>query len=207
MRIKDVMFAGLALGWVVTVGCGDDTSGGGGSAQGGEAAVGGEAATGGGGAAALDPHYACVEANLIEARKLSGPGFDAEQGGFLGATSASYVVSTTQIYVPKEKQGPFLGLATAVSTQLEATDGLVAYALGYDSGCEVNRTLSVWESEEKMYAFVGSDAHLEAMSQTTDVSVTGRVTHWTATAEEVEALDWDVARAKLDLVEPSNVYP
>lgn len=207
MRIKDAMFAGLALGWVVAVGCGDDTSDSGGGAQGGATSEGGAAATGGGGAAALDPRYACVETNLIEARKLSGPGFDATQGGFLGATSASYVVSTTQIYVPKAKQGPFLGLVTDVGTQLEATDGLVAYALGYDAGCEVNRTLSVWESEEKMYAFVGSDAHLEAMSQTTEVSVTGRVTHWTATPEEVEALDWDVARAKIAEVDASNLYP
>jgi hypothetical protein len=41
---------------------------------------------------------------------------------------------------------------------------------------------------------------------TTDVSFTGRVTHWTATADEANAYTWDVARAKIADVAPSAVY-
>jgi hypothetical protein len=44
------------------------------------------------------------------------------------------------------------------------------------------------------------------MSRTTEVSLSGRVTHWEATVEELEQLDYDVARAKLESVEPSPLY-
>lgn len=192
-----------ACALVLSVGCGDENgTGTGGSTSGNTGAT--STSTG---KPALDPHYACVETNLLEAHKLFGPQFDIDKGGFLGTPNATYVVSTTQIYVDKAKEGAFINTATAVSAQLDQTDGVVAYALAVDQGCGVNRTLAVWESEAKMYKFVMSGAHATAMGQTTDLSITGRVTHWTATADEVKALTWDVARAKLDPVEPSGIYP
>ena len=44
------------------------------------------------------------------------------------------------------------------------------------------------------------------MGLTTELSLTGKVTHWDATPAEIEALDWDAARAKLAEVEPSPIY-
>jgi hypothetical protein len=57
-----------------------------------------------------------------------------------------------------------------------------------------------------MYAFVLSGAHAEAMGMTLDLSDTGRSTHWDATPEELDTLDWTVANAKLDDVERSEIY-
>ena len=46
----------------------------------------------------------------------------------------------------------------------------------------------------------------KAMGMTTVLTYTGRVTHWSATAEEANAYTWDVARAKIADVEPSAIY-
>lgn len=188
---------------MVLVGCGDSTSDGGGGAGQGGAAQGG----GGGDSAALEALYACEELGFAEFRPLTGREFDLAQGGFLvDPAQTSYVVHTTQIYVSAEQQGDFLAVFGDVAVQLADTEGLVAWAVSGDEACGVNRTLGVWESEQAMYAFVGSGAHATAMGLTTELSLTGKVTHWEATADEVEALDWDVARAKLAEVEPSPIY-
>ncbi len=184
--------------------CGDDeTSPAGGAQSGGGGAGAGAGAAGGGDAyAAL---YDCEEVDFAGG-PLQGPGFDATMGGFIDEPEASYVVATTQIYVADAQIEGFLAAFGPVNAELASTEGLVAHAVGTDSTCGVNRTMSVWTSEQAMFAFVGSGAHALAMSQTNEVSLTGRVTHFTATAAEVEALDWEVVRAKLAAVEPSPVY-
>jgi len=178
------------------MGCGDEGLQG----AGGEGGAGG-AATGNGGAGGAaddDPYaelYACEETSF-QAQPLSGPGYDAATG-FVGTPKSSYVVHTTQIYIRPEKQGEFFQTAGKVAAQLGTTAGLVAFTVGTDSDCGVARTLGVWESEEAMYAFVGSGAHAEAMAKTASLSFSGRTTHWDATPEEVQALTWDDARGKL----------
>jgi heme-degrading monooxygenase HmoA len=196
----------LAATMAVLGGCGDDggsaASGAGGSGSGDGA--GGQA---GGNGLDLEAIYGCDETGYQVARPLTGPNFDAEQGGFLvEPTQATYLVHTTQLYVPADKFATFIELFADISAQLEGVEGLVAWSAGYDEACEVNRTLGIWESEEAMYAFVASGAHAVAMSQTTEISRTGKVTHWEATPEELEQLDFDVARAKLETVEPSPLY-
>ncbi|NUP07933.1 MAG: hypothetical protein HOW73_17955 [Polyangiaceae bacterium] len=210
-----LLFA-AAIGCALTlaVGCGDDGAGGeggdgeqGGSAQGGSV-QGGDPGSGGGsgGSDALDPLYACEEIEFQDFRPMSGPGFDAANGGLLEPFQDTYLISTTQIYTSQEQDGPFLSLAATVMQQLSETPGLVGYALGGDDVCGVNRTLAIWQSEEAMFTFVGSAAHAEAMTKTAEVSLTGRTTHWTATAEEVQALTWDDAREHLADIEPSVAY-
>jgi heme-degrading monooxygenase HmoA len=194
-----------AMGLVLAlVGCGDSASdGGGGAGQGGAA----QSGCGGSDSAALEALYACEELGFTEFRPLTGSEFDLAQGGFLvDPAQTSYVVHTTQIYVSAEKQGDFLAAFGDVAAQLAETEGLVAWAVSGDEACGVNRTLGIWESEQAMYAFVGSGAHATAMGLTTELSLTGKVTNWEATAGEVEALDWDVARTKLAEVEPSPIY-
>jgi hypothetical protein len=200
-----------ALAMAATAACGDDTSSATGAGNAGGGSQTGSSQAGGGGQAGsgvdVDALYACEETNLQVPRPLSGPSFDAEQGGFLSEpTQTTYVVHTTQIYVPAEKQSAFNQLFGPIVGQLGATEGLVAWTVAYDETCGVNRTLGVWESEAAMYEFVATGAHATAMSQTTEVSLSGRVTHWEATVDEVEQLEWSVARAKLEQVEPSPIY-
>jgi hypothetical protein len=60
--------------------------------------------------------------------------------------------------------------------------------------------------EVKKRAKATETAHARAMAATTELSFTGRVTHWSATAAEANAYTWEVARAKIADVEPSAVY-
>lgn len=151
--------------------------------------------------------YDCEEPELMIAQPLAGPGIDPETGALLDPIAGEYIVHTTQI-LPKsdaDSQQAFFGLVGAISAQLMQTPGLVGFSLAVEPNCAFARTLGVWESEEAMYAFVSSGAHLDAMGQTFDVGVTGRVTHWTATAEELPP-SWESAVARLSEVDPLGGY-
>ncbi|NUO53987.1 MAG: hypothetical protein HOV80_34510 [Polyangiaceae bacterium] len=182
---------------VLAAGCGDEASDGGGGG-------GGEGTgAGGGGGEVADPYehlYACDDAGFAEAKPLSGPGYDP-MTGFTGTAKATYVVSATQIFVKPEKQDAFFQQAGKVAVQLGETPGLVAFALGGDTACGDSRTMAVWESEDALYEFVGSGAHVTAMQMAPDLGFTGRTTHWNATGEEVKALTWEKAHEKLAAIE------
>ena len=161
----------------------------------------------GGSTTGLDPSqlYSCKE-EMFGAAPFAGPLWDAEKGGIQGALQANYVLHTTQIYVRPESGEEFGMLAEAVGAEAANIDGLIAFSVGSDNGCGVARTMGIWASEAAMYKLVTSEAHAKAMAATLDVSFTGRVTHWTATAAEANAYTWDVARAKLADVAPSPLY-
>ncbi len=203
--MKGWTMAGLML--VVAAACGDEGSssgegGGGGAANGVTSGAGGQGGDPG------DPYahlYDCEEVAFSEGRPLSGPGYDPETG-LTGAPQASYVLHATQIYVKPEQQDAFFAAVGKVLVQLGQSEGLVAYGLATDDGCGVARTMGVWTSEEAMYAFVASGAHLEAMQRTAELSYTGKTTQWTGSADDVVALTWDVARAKLDAVDSFGAY-
>lgn len=147
----------------------------------------------------LDALYDCVDPGLVEARPLSGPGFDPETG--LVDPQDTYLVSTTQILPLPERNEEFLALVAGIGDQLETQPGLVAYALAIEPTCGFARTLSVWRDETSMLAFVGSGAHADAMTQTFDIGVTGRVTHFVATADQMP-ISWELAIASIATVEP-----
>lgn len=155
----------------------------------------------------LDPSqlYNCKE-EMFGASPFAGPLWDAGKGGIQGALQGDYVLHTTQIYIRPEQAEMFGALAQAVSEEAAKTEGLIAFSAGSDMGCGVARTMGIWASEEAMYKLVMSEAHSQAMAATLDVSYTGRVTHWTATAAEANAYTWDVARAKIADVAPSPLY-
>ena len=155
----------------------------------------------------LDPSqlYGCKE-EAFGAAPLAGPGWDAEKGGIQGTLQDSYVLHTTQIYVRPEQGQAFGALAQAVGEEAAKTEGLIAFSVGSDNGCGVARTMGIWANEEALYKLVMSEAHAKAMAATLDVSYTGRTTHWTVTAAEANAYSWDIARAKVEDVEPSPLY-
>lgn len=192
---------GFGLAALAMFACGDDSSGVGGGAAGG-------AGEGGQGGDPGDPYaamYDCEETNFAEVKPLSGPGYDPETG-FVGEPQAKYFAATTQIYVAEDKQDAFIAANGPVIQQIGETPGLVAWSVGGDPSCQVNRTMTIWESEEAMYSFVTSGAHAEVMGQLTELSLTGKTTHWETTPEEIEAQTWDTVRAKLEGEDPSELY-
>ena len=157
------------------------------------------------GALDLDQFYGCDE-QAFSASPLAGPGFDGAKGGIQGALADSYVLHTTQIYLRPEGAATFFDLTLAILDDAVANPGLIAFSVGTDDACGVARTMGIWASEEAMYAFVTRKPHLDAMAVTTELTFTGRVTHWTATADEANAYTWEVAREKISDVEPSPIY-
>jgi len=150
--------------------------------------------------------YDCVDPDF-GASPLAGPGYNPEQG-LLGDPQESYVAHSTQLLVPEDRREVFGVLVEPVVAQLDKLtleDGLVAYSLGGDPKCGFSRTLGIWRDTESMYKFVFSGAHSEVMSETLDVSVTGKVTHWDIAPEELAGV-WDEAKVRLDAVEPSPIY-
>jgi hypothetical protein len=61
----------------------------------------------------------------------------------------------------------------------------LALQLAQSDACGSGRTLAIWESEEKMYEFVMSRAHLDAMIAVNDIVMPGyAVTHWQASSAD-----------------------
>lgn len=179
-------------------GCGDDT----GSSEGG----GGSGDGGGGSAPQADPEvFECEEADLQLVRPLSGPGFD-EEGAMIDPQQATYVVSTTVAYATEEQQSDFFAVLGPVMQQLDGTEGLLGYALASGEACGSYRTISVWESDEAMFAFVVAGAHAVAMEEAPNVSVGAKVIHWSATPEEIAELTFESAMPRLEEIDPSPVY-
>jgi hypothetical protein len=166
--------------------------------------TGGEGSSGGPDLAEL---YACEEPELTILFPFGGPGFDSMTGELVEPIADEYVVSTTQL-LPKAdaaSQQAFFELTEAVVVELMQTPGLLGAGFAQEPNCGFMRTLTVWESEQAMFAFVSSDAHVEAMSQTFVVGVTGRVTSWTAPADEMPP-SWEGAIAKIAEVDPLDGY-
>jgi quinol monooxygenase YgiN len=153
----------------------------------------------------IDALYDCVESDLQVIQPLSGPGIDPMTGTLVPPMQDTYVLHTTQILVKPDKLEDFLGLNVPIFEQLGQTEGLVGFAIAMEPNCGFSRTMGVWESEAAMYGFVTSGAHLQAMAQTTEVSITGRTTSWTVSVDEMP-LTWDMAIAAVAEVEPSAVY-
>jgi heme-degrading monooxygenase HmoA len=151
--------------------------------------------------------FACDTGQFAISKPLVGPGFDPAKGGVLGELQPTYVVHATQLFLRPDRLAEFQAIADPVSAQLDKTEGLLAYSYAGDNGCHEAATLGIWESEAALYKFVGSGAHAAAMGQASEVGYTGRLTHWTVTAEELAAIDWPAARARLNDIDPSAVFP
>lgn len=147
----------------------------------------------------IDALFECSEP-ISDARPLSGPGYDPATG-LLEPVQDSYVVSTTQILPRPEATQDFFALVAEVTADLEQRDGMVAYALGFEPACGFARTIAVWRDEAAMLAFAAGDVHRSAVARTYEVGVTGRVTHFTVSADEMP-VTWDVAAAHVAEIAP-----
>jgi len=157
-------------------------------------------------AATAEALFACDMGGFMVSKPLVGPGFDPARGGVIGELQPTYVVHTTQLFLKPDRLAEFQAIADPVSLQLDRTEGLLAYSYAGDQGCGEASTLAIWASEAAMYKFIATGAHAEAMGQANDVGQAGRVTHWTVTGAEANAIDWDIARATIREVEASGAF-
>lgn len=153
----------------------------------------------------LDQYYDCVETMIVEARPLVGPGYDAEMGGLLEPMQDEYIVSATTLLVRPEEQEDFFAVVAEVTAQLDQTEGMVAYSLALEPTCGFSRTLSIYRSEEAMMSFSTSQAHAMAIARSSELGITGKVTHWTLPASEFPPT-WEMANEKLAAEPPFGGY-
>ncbi|AUX47314.1 uncharacterized protein SOCE26_088320 [Sorangium cellulosum] len=125
-----------------------------------------------------------IESDLVEGLELSGPGVDPQTKQ---VRAGSYVMASTYLAMrPGLDHGEALGVAGPVVEAVMTAKGAVAVMASQSADCAALRTLSVWESEEDMFAFVMGPAHVEAMSHTSELSRgTSNTVSWEGTEEDV----------------------
>lgn len=125
-------------------------------------------------------HAACDETDFAPTPFL-GPGFDPETGEALAPLEPPYVVAATVGWVTGiPEDGEALGMHSGlVSEDIFNHDGLIGVAFGGSEVCGSARTLSIWEDEASMWAFVFGEIHGEAMSLVPDRVAAWGTTHWT----------------------------
>jgi heme-degrading monooxygenase HmoA len=115
-------------------------------------------------------------------------GSQVKDGDLAAPGPDGYVVSTTFLRLKPgdDTAARFQELVSPILQRLVTQSGLAGFQLGLSTSCNTARTLSVWESTEAMYDFVGSDVHMTAVNAVSDVSRGGSiVVHWQApTADE-----------------------
>lgn len=128
--------------------------------------------------------------------RWSGPGADPETGALIDDGETTYYVATTYLALRPEAIEQFLTLVGPLNEALFSNPGLVAVQLGDSQACAVARTFTVWTDEDAMYDFVGSDAHIEAMTAFPELS-RGSSTLISWGDMRAEDISWELAEAKL----------
>lgn len=136
-----------------------------------------------------------LESDLATGLELSGPGVNPSTGSIL---PGDYHVATTYFALQPGKADVALDLSGPVIESLFEMPGFVAVTTGASTSCNTLRTLTVWENEAAMFAFVASPAHARAMTQTSTLSRgTSNTVAWDGSADSVS---WQEAARRLGLV-------
>lgn len=140
----------------------------------------------------------CADDDLVDSKAFSGPGWDGTKGTLTGEPRSSYRIATTVFayHRDEKRKADFDATLARVMEAVEASPGLVGYQIARSPKCGYARTISVWDTEEAMMAFVLSGAHSDAMTKVRDVGVDGRTIGWEGTAKDLP-VSWSAARAKL----------
>ncbi|WP_437673557.1 hypothetical protein [Sorangium sp. So ce131] len=134
-----------------------------------------------------------IESDFFEALEPSGPGVDPQTKQ---VRAGSYVIASTYLALkPELDHGAAMEVSGPVIEAVMTAKGTVAMMAGRSTACSTLRTLSVWESEEDMLAFVMGPAHVEAMSHTSELSRgTSNTISWEGNEEDVA---WEEAARQL----------
>ena len=133
---------------------------------------------------------------------LEGPQYDAETGlTFEPDADQTFVVAATYLPVSRQGKGLFRERMGGIQAELDAgPDGLIAYSTGGKLVGREYRTVTVWETEDDMMAFVLGDAHAQAMVDGVDIrhpDKEARVVRWEIMPDELP-LDFADVQARTD---------
>ena len=145
-------------------------------------------------AVALLVAVACAPASPFE-----GPGFDPDHGLQTDAPGP-YVAVVTEAVVSSDGHDLFDHHVDQIEEDLADRPGLVGVSLRGEVFGDTRWTLSVWEDEAALGAFLGGQAHGAAMGSAHRSTDRVRSARWTVSRAQVPP-DWDAALARLDGVE------
>ncbi len=141
-----------------------------------------------------------LESDMTTSIELSGPGVDPDTGKL---TPGTYHVATTYLALQPGKLDTVLELSGPIIESSFSLPGFVAMTIVGSESCNTLRTLTVWETEQAMFAFVASPSHARAMAKTSEVS---RGSSNTITWDgDVDSVSWDEAARRLGLEEDGDI--
>lgn len=141
-----------------------------------------------------------LESDMTTSVELAGPGINPETGEL---TPGTYHIATTYLAIQPGKLETAIELSGPIIESSFSLPGFVAMTIVGSESCNTLRTLTVWESEEAMFAFVASPSHARAMAKTSEVS---RGSSNTITWDgDVDSVSWDEAARRLGLEEDGDI--
>ncbi len=149
--------------------------------------------------------YGCEETDLQVILPWTGPG--ASTAGELDPLNSNeYVLHATWLVARPGMEQEVIARSVDIVGAIRDIPGFVAASASRSERCGYLRTIGIWESDAAMYQLLTKSEHMEAVRETTRLSSTGKTTHWTGTAADARALDWEVSRAQLDAIPVSPAY-
>jgi quinol monooxygenase YgiN len=127
---------------------------------------------------------------------FDGPGM--ADGALATDHEGPFVVAVTYARSAPGEGRRFGDHVTAIEEQLADADGLVGYSLRGDLVGRDNWTLSVWESEDALLAFLTTGAHLAALGEAGTVLQDSRFASWDEPDRAALPPTWDQALAFLE---------
>lgn len=141
-----------------------------------------------------------LESDMTTSLELAGPGVNPETGMI---TPGTYLVATTYLALQPGTLDKAIELSGPIIETSFGLPGFVAVTIAGSESCNTLRTITVWENEQAMFAFVASPEHARAMAQTSAIS---RGTSNTITWDgSVESVKWTEAARQLALEEDGDI--
>lgn len=129
----------------------------------------------------------------------AGPAFDQATGELIAPLPLPHVVATTAGW-PKDDGWDLLQMQTnVVIADVFAREGLLGASFGISMACGSARTITLWQDEASMMAFVVGEAHSTAIATALPATRAWETTHWSEATDD-QPPTWDRARAELDAV-------
>jgi hypothetical protein len=150
-----------------------------------------------GGPPSVDELASCEEADL-QVLPFMGPAFDPRTGELVMPLPQPHVVATTAGWVASQEDWQMADpLTTGAMEDVFQREGLLGASFGISVECGASRTITLWQDEASMMAFVLGDAHMAAMQDGLQYTIGWETTRWTEMTSDQPAT-WDVVREKLD---------
>lgn len=145
-------------------------------------------------------------------RPFEGPGYDIADGLLLDVEEGqTFLLATTYLPVSKAGERRFGDHMDALQDELDSgPEGLVGQSLAQKIFGREYRTLTVWEDEDAMMAFVLGEAHLAAMADSTEIAdpespIGPLVQRWEIAPEDLPPV-WDEVIERLDTEGRGVIY-